>query len=129
MTRAGRAYTPSATRAYEDSIRLQTRVLMAPRRPTKEPCIVYAAFFLAFPASWNVVKQKTTRHSVRPDLDNLVKSVLDGICGERMAIRNDSQIIEVHAFKTYSDEPSFALDVWEVTANSQLMARRWRDWK
>jgi Holliday junction resolvase RusA-like endonuclease len=129
MTRAGRAYTPSATRAYEDAIRLQTRVLMAPRHPTTQPCIVHVAFFLAFPASWNVIKRRATRHSVRPDLDNLVKSVLDGVCGERAAIRNDSQIIEVHAFKCYADKPSFELDVWEVSANSQLMASRWRDWK
>jgi Holliday junction resolvase RusA-like endonuclease len=129
MTKAGRVYTPSATRAYEDAIRLQTRVLMAPRHPTKEPCVVHAAFFLAFPVSWNVIKRKATRHSVRPDLDNLLKSVLDGICGERMAIQNDSQIIEIHAFKAYSDEPSFALDVWEVTDSSKLLESRWRNWK
>jgi Holliday junction resolvase RusA-like endonuclease len=129
MTKSGRVYTPSATRAYEDAIRLQTLVLMSPRHPTKEPCIVHAGFFFAFPKGWNRQKREGEQHSVRPDLDNVLKSALDGICGERGAIRDDKQIIEIHAFKCYADESSFELDVWEITADIERLSHRWRAWK
>ena len=40
-----------------------------------------------------------TPHTSRPDLDNLVKSVSDGLNG--VAFRDDSQITELRAIKQY----------------------------
>ena len=50
----------------------------------------------------------------RPDVDNLVKAVLDGLNG--IAFKDDCQVVEVHATKGYtSDEEGFiVIDIQEV---------------
>ena len=127
--RGGRIYTPATTRNYEDAIRLQTRVMMAPRHPTKMPCRIAMRFVFAWPKSWNGAKRASQRHVTRPDVDNLVKAFLDGICGPSFAIHDDKQVVEISACKLYGKRGSVAVDVWEVVDESQLLASRWRDWK
>lgn len=40
---------------------------------------------------------------IKPDLDNYIKSVLDGLNG--LAFEDDNQIIRIDAIKLYSDHP------------------------
>ncbi len=127
--KGGRIYTPAATREYEDAIGLQTRVLMAPRRATKRPVIVRMQFVISWPRSWNGARRLNARHVTRPDVDNLAKALLDGICGPSFAIHDDKQVVELTACKIYGGQGSIAVDVWEVTDDAQLLASRWRDWK
>lgn len=43
------------------------------------------------------------RHSSRPDVDKLVRAVLDGITG--VVLADDAQVAELRATKEYGDEP------------------------
>ena len=49
---------------------------------------------------------------MRPDIDNLVKIVLDGLNG--VAFMDDKQVIELYAIKRYSIEPRTEIMVEEI---------------
>jgi Holliday junction resolvase RusA-like endonuclease len=133
MTRSGRVYTPAKTRTYEDGIRLQTVIEMAGRSATEQPVIVHVAAIFEPPPSWSPAKRQAAtggnaHHSTKPDLDNLLK-VLDGICFENGAIRDDKQIIELCAFKTYGPHARLMIDVFEVDSGVDRFSNRWRAWE
>ena len=52
------------------------------------------------------------RPTVRPDIDNLVKIILDGLNG--VAFMDDKQVIELYATKWYSAEPRTEIMVEEL---------------
>ena len=51
--------------------------------------------------------------TVKPDVDNYVKSFLDGLNG--IVWQDDSQIVSLTAKKAYSDRPRIELEVYEVS--------------
>ena len=60
-------------------------------------------------------KTKEVPHTKKPDLDNLVKSVVDGLSGFIYA--DDKQIVEIHATKRYAkrqEEPGCWVHIDEV---------------
>ena len=131
MTRGGHVYTPQKTRDYEERIRMSTRVFMLGRKPTALPCIVHVGVFFEPPRSLSKKKRAELFagggfHAIKPDLDNVVKAALDGICGETMAILDDKQIIEICSYKTYAESARLAVDVYEVTSDVDRFASRWR---
>jgi len=120
VTRTGHVYTPSKTRAYEDVIRLATRVAMAGRPPTENPCRVNVTAVFQPPGSWSKKKKKEIRvHATKPDLDNVVKSALDGICFDTGAIRDDKQINEIRATKSYAQDASLMIEVFEMVGTTR----------
>ena len=63
--------------------------------------ILMTAVFLP-PQSWSKKKKNDPGPKVsKPDLDNIAKSVLDGLNG--IAFVDDSQIIRIHAEKKFGD--------------------------
>lgn len=96
----GRHYTPRETVNAETFIRL-TAAQHFPE-PIKGPVRLEVLAIFAPPASWS---QRKTRamlggaHTQRPDLDNVVKSVQDGLNG--VAYSDDGQIAEVEAVKRW----------------------------
>ena len=131
VTRAGHVYTPQKTREYEGRIRNATMILMAGREPTALPCVVHVGVFFEPPRSLSKKKRAELFagggfHAIKPDLDNVVKAALDGICGENMAIFDDKQIVEICCYKTYAQSARLAVDVYEVTSDVDRFASRWR---
>ena len=131
VTRAGHVYTPQKTRDYEGRIRNATMILMAGRKPLETPCIVHVGVFFEPPRSLSKKKRAELFdtggfHSIKPDLDNIVKAALDGICGENMGILDDKQIVEICCYKTYAQSARLAIDVYEVTSDVDRFASRWR---
>ena len=57
---------------------------------------------------------KTKQHTQRPDIDNYMKAVLDGMQG--VVFEDDSQVFEIFATKTWADYvlPSFTVVIYEV---------------
>ena len=56
-----------------------------------------------------------TRPTKRPDIDNVIKTICDGLNG--VAYYDDSQVVEVTAEKRYSDEPRVEVSI-EIVENS-----------
>ena len=50
-------------------------------------------------------------HAVKPDLDNLVKSVLDAL--NDVAWHDDAQIVELHVSKHYVSSPHIYITIHE----------------
>ena len=59
----------------------------------------------------------------------MAKSAIDGICGEKLAIRDDKQIVELCAFKAYGRVGSLMIDVFEVASVVDRFSNRWRAWE
>jgi len=72
------AYTPPETREYEERVRDHAR--MAAREPLSGPVHVRLVFWVS---------------GRRPDLDNCIKSALDGLCGA--ALVDDRQVVRIEA--------------------------------
>ena len=134
MARTGHVYTPQKTREYETRIRTATGILMSGRKRTELPCIVHVGVFFEPPRSLSKKKRAElfetgAFHAIKPDLDNIVKAALDGICGENMAILDDKQIIEICSYKTYAEAAKLSIDVFEVTSGVDRFTDRWRAWE
>lgn len=76
--------------------------------PVGMPVILDVTFFMPIPKSTSKVKQRamingTFYHMVKPDVDNLTKWIGDILNG--VVIKDDSQIVEIHAKKIYSTKP------------------------
>ncbi len=56
--------------------------------------------------------KKRVHHTVKPDLDNLVKGCKDALKG--IAWVDDSQVVEIEARKFYGDTPGVEIDVVEI---------------
>lgn len=100
MTRTGRAYTPKATVQFEAVVRS-----IAARhfpKPLDGPVSVEIWASFEPPKSWS--KKKTAQHinrhhTQRPDLDNCMKAILDGL--NRVAFADDAQVAEMQLRKVW----------------------------
>ena len=104
FTRTGRAYTPQKTASYEDEIRHMAKAAMGESDPLETPVGVYCYITLPVPQSYTKKRSEaclngSERPTKKPDLDNAIKSVLDGMNG--IVYKDDSQIVSLHATKRY----------------------------
>lgn len=88
VTHTGHAYTPERTRIYEDVIRVYAKQAMIAARAElmAEPICVELIFYLP-------------DHRNEPDLDNLVKTVLDACNG--IVYTDDRQVVRLRAEKLF----------------------------
>lgn len=79
--------------------------------PIEGPVIVRADFFVRRPRSL----PKRVLHCIKkPDTDKLARALLDSISG--VLIRDDAQVVELVATKSYGAAPRVEVKVIEVTA-------------
>lgn len=100
-TRSGVVYTPRTTMIAERNIReaYLERVNRRPK-PTEKPVAVAITFY--FPQPKNTSKKKLELNkgkprAKKPDVDNLIKTVLDALNG--VAWLDDNQVVAVYAQK------------------------------
>jgi Holliday junction resolvase RusA-like endonuclease len=77
---------------------------LAIRRPIEGPVVLCATFLFERPKSHYGKSLKASApifHTQRPDVDNLIKTVLDGLNG--IAWKDDAQVVEVRGRKEWSD--------------------------
>jgi len=114
----GRVYTPEKTKAFERLVAFHAQGFGILRGPVK---LTISSVFLV-PKSWPKRRQKEAMgryHVVRPDIDNLVKAVADGLNG--VLLEDDRQIAVVEARKTYGPQPMTTVIVEEL--------EWWRDYE
>ena len=106
-TSKGVTYTPDKTRNYERQVKYHARMVMG-TTVLQGPLKLHILFRLSVPDSWPAWKREAAlRHEImptgKPDLDNLVKSIKDGMNG--IAYNDDAQVVELSVKKVYGDEP------------------------
>ena len=110
-------YEPAKTKNYEKAIADYYKQSSRGFKFDKDQAvIVNMVFGMPIPKSAPKVKQVNMckgniRHTKRPDVDNLVKAVLDALNG--VAWEDDSQIVRLSASKEYSSEPYVYLYIHE----------------
>lgn len=105
-----RVYTPSKTVAYEGLIAIAGREAMEAASPYAGPVCVEATAVFAIPASWSKRRKAEAQwHTSKPDGDNIVKALGDGLNG--VAWRDDSQVASWKIIKVYGDTPGLHVTV------------------
>ena len=107
FTRQGRTYTPAKTKSYEEQIAILGKAAMNGLEPLKTPVAVLVTVFFAIPASYSQKRREAClsgaeKHTKRPDLDNIVKTITDGMNG--VVYHDDAQIVRLLAQKDYCHE-------------------------
>lgn len=108
VTRSGHAFTPEATREYEELIANEWNSQWGGIEPTENPVSVRVEFYMAIPKSTSKKAKERMAAGIevpakKPDIDNLLKAVLDGL--NQKAYKDDKQILEITAIKRYSSTP------------------------
>ena len=109
FTRQGRTYTPKKTTDYESEVTAIAKRAMGSTDPLETPVAVYIYVALPIPQSYSKKRSEACltgfeKPCKKPDLDNLVKSVLDGMNG--IVYQDDCQIVSLHATKRYDSVAS-----------------------
>lgn len=109
-TRAGHAalYTPKKTANYESLIAHAARQAMAGAAPVEFACAVQLSITCSVPVSWSKKKQAAALAgqvlpTKKPDTDNVVKAVFDGMNG--VVWRDDVQAVDLFVRKRYGAAP------------------------
>jgi Holliday junction resolvase RusA-like endonuclease len=106
----GRTYTPAKTVAYEGLIALAGQQAMAGRDLLDAPVYVTVTAFFQIPASWSKKRKAEARwHASKPDGDNILKAVGDGLNG--IVWKDDSQLALSKVVKQYGDTPRLEIFV------------------
>lgn len=108
MTRSGHTYTPDKTAIYEKLLASswQNGII------TGKYLAVSIRFGMPIPQSWSKGKRTMAvgkTHTSKPDIDNLIKSVLDGLNG--IAFEDDARIAAITAEKIYALDPFIEITI------------------
>jgi len=103
------AKDPDTSRVYKDRLRLLAHEHR--QEPLLEgPLFLRLTFEVLKPKSAR--KRDVWRHK-KPDLDNLVKAVMDAMVG--VMYRDDAQIVGLESYKLYSASPGVTLELWTLS--------------
>lgn len=110
-TRGGKfakMYTPEKTANYETLVALAAQQAMVGRALLSGPVEVQMAILLPIPASWSKKKQAAAiagqvYPTKKPDADNVVKAIFDGING--VVWNDDVQACDIVVRKRYAETP------------------------
>lgn len=110
-------YTPKKTQKYEEYVKACWVSKYGAIQPAEQPLEVNIVFYMPIPKSVNKKRKAEIlsgrlKHTKKPDIDNLIKSVLDALNG--LAYADDSKIIKVAVEKQYSEKPRTELSIKEV---------------
>lgn len=108
------AYTPRESLDYEARIRTEYErncgLLFE-----DSPVVIDIRAYFPIPKRTSKKKRELMNEGLivptkKPDIDNICKAVLDGLCGS--AFNDDSQVTTMIASKHYSDEPRVEVKIW-----------------
>ena len=108
-------YTPDKTVNYENLVRLS--FMQAGCEKLSGAIRAEIKVFMQIPKSESMKKKAAMmagqiRPTKKPDADNCAKSVLDAL--NKIAFDDDSQIVELHVNKYYSENPRVTITLEEI---------------
>jgi len=100
------AYTPEKTKAYEFEVGMMALAAMGGTKPLEGALEAFIYITYAVPESYSKKRLEAClsgleKHTKKPDLDNVIKSVIDGM--DKIVFDNDSQITSIHSTKVYGE--------------------------
>lgn len=112
-----RTYTPQKTKVFENEIRSLALIAMREKKITEKPIMLKVNFGIPVPQSWSQVKKNKAfdnaiKPITRPDLDNYIKCILDGL--NNVVFKDDSQVVEITASKNYMQIPKTDIFIKEI---------------
>ena len=115
----GRMYTPRPTAEYEAKVEEACMAEMKRRDMVMyspgEPLGIQVLAYYPIPKSWSKKKQMQAvmgliAPTTKPDADNVLKIVMDGLNG--IIYEDDKQIVFAEVKKIYSTEPCVEVGIW-----------------
>ena len=103
-----RMFTDSKTASYENLVKLAALQALGSRQPFDEPLMMIVTVRMT-PAASDSGKKRAAKlagtilPTKLPDLDNVVKAVLDGC--NKVAFRDDALVVRLVAEKAYAETP------------------------
>lgn len=114
-----RAYTPKKTADYEKFVSTIARAEMLRRGLNPLPCPLSVSIDVFLPVPKSTSKKKRfamlksdIRPTVKPDIDNAAKSILDGMNG--VVFDDDKQIVNLNVRKFYGNDPRVEVRIFEI---------------
>ena len=111
------AYTPRETVAYENWVKTCYIEKYKGQRPLEKPLKVKIIAYYDIPKSTSKKKQQQMLNNeifpiVKPDTDNIAKSILDSL--NKIAYLDDKQVVKLEVEKYYSQAPSTVVMIEEI---------------
>lgn len=108
--RSGTVYTPAKTAKYEKQIKAAFLAAGGETFPIDSYVSVTVNAYFSIPKSYMKGKRLACKHNIsrpakKPDIDNILKAVLDALNG--VAYEDDKQVIEVTCRKWYSQSAGY----------------------
>jgi len=118
--KSGTAYTPAKTRAYENTVGRLAWLEMRGRAQFTGPLHLEMRAHMPIPASWNRERKNAAllgslRPTGKPDIDNLLKAIADGLNG--IAYADDAAIVSVSCSKVYAAGEPFVVTTIRSVSN------------
>jgi Holliday junction resolvase RusA-like endonuclease len=113
FTRTGHCYTPAKTIGAESKIRGLAKVAKGSHTISDKPVAMRISFIFGMPKSWSIGKRELWEGlpcAKKPDLDNVVKTILDAINGAGIWA-DDSQVCEIYARKVWGATPRTEIQI------------------
>jgi Holliday junction resolvase RusA-like endonuclease len=112
-----RMYTDAKTLGFESAVADEARIAMREWQAFDTPIQLQLSAYYPIPKSWSKKKRQMAMDGeihpqVKPDLDNVMKAVLDAMNG--VVYVDDSQVINMVATKRYSSDPRVEVYLHEV---------------
>lgn len=116
-----RMFTPATTVAYEGLVAHTAQCAMSGLPLFDQALGVSLVLSCPVPASWSQKKQRAAlagevRPTSKPDIDNVVKAVFDGLNG--VLWRDDVLVTDLSVAKRYSAKPCVEVLVWTIGAQA-----------
>jgi len=111
-----RAYDAPKSAEFKNLVSMMAASKMQDLPPSEKPFEVCISVTRSIPASWSKKKKQqalegTVVPTSRPDIDNYIKAVLDGLNG--IVFKDDGQVVYVCASKGYGDTPGTTVALTE----------------
>ena len=112
-----KTYTDTKTLTYEKSIQTYAKQAMGSTSPLIGAVAAYLHIGIPIPPSYSKTRQKACiegleRPTKKPDIDNIVKAILDGMNG--IVYLDDKQVVDLHLTKVYSSKEGVDIMVKEI---------------